>query len=186
MQVRTAAAFHWNLGTLSYFFLFTKERLTMKQSAGGATVYGSMKDSHDALHEIEQIQAWLMDPVACPTTWATLLNSECCAVSPACLPSARLPLAACLPPATNAARRPPPIAHMTTVVTVADSLPGVLRASHQSGRRTPTLAARAFFPPSRRPRGDGSRSGGRQARRASLIAAPLAPCSRRAGAVAAV
>ena len=68
-------AFNWNLGSLSYFFMFTQARLTCKKGPGGMDTYGNLKDGNDALMEMESIQAWLLDPVLCPTTWAPLLTS---------------------------------------------------------------------------------------------------------------
>jgi len=68
------AAQKWNLGSLAYFLLFTKARLTIKSSAAGREVYGNLKDGADAIREIENICEWLMDPVACPTTWPVLLT----------------------------------------------------------------------------------------------------------------
>ena len=63
------AAQKWNLGSLAYFYLFTQQRLTIKNGAGGAHVYGNLKDGADAIAEVERICDWLMDPIACPTTW---------------------------------------------------------------------------------------------------------------------
>jgi len=37
-------------------------------------VYGNLKDGADAIAEIERICDWLMDPVACPTSWPILLT----------------------------------------------------------------------------------------------------------------
>jgi len=68
------SAHRWNLGTLAYFILFTQQRLTIKTSVGGHGVYGNLKDGADAVEEIERICAWLMDPIACPTTWQVLLT----------------------------------------------------------------------------------------------------------------
>ena len=56
-------AFNWNLGSLSYFFMFTQARLTCKKGPGGMDTYGNLKDGNDALMEIESIQAWLLEPV---------------------------------------------------------------------------------------------------------------------------
>jgi hypothetical protein len=50
------------------------ERLQIKTTSGGKDVYGNLKDDVDASNSLERIQDWLMDPVACPTTWATLLS----------------------------------------------------------------------------------------------------------------
>ncbi len=50
------------------------QRLKIKTGASGRAVYGNLKDGDDALVEIERIQEWLMDPIACPTTWRTLLT----------------------------------------------------------------------------------------------------------------
>ena len=69
-----SAAHKWNLGALAYFVLFTQARLTIKKAVGGLEVYGNLKDSHDALAELERIQDWLMDPIACPTSWPVLLK----------------------------------------------------------------------------------------------------------------
>jgi len=68
------AAHKWNLGALAYFILFTQQRLTIKTGAGGSEVYGNLKDGADAIHEIERICDWLMDPIACPTSWPVLLK----------------------------------------------------------------------------------------------------------------
>jgi len=54
--------------------LLTKARLTIKTSTAGKEVYGNLKDGADAIAEIERICEWLMDPVACPTTWPLLLT----------------------------------------------------------------------------------------------------------------
>ena len=64
----------WNLASLAAFLLFTRARLTLKTSPGGTTVYGNLKDGTDAANEIETICDWLMDPIACPTTWPILLT----------------------------------------------------------------------------------------------------------------
>ena len=69
----TDAAAHWNLGSLAYFLMYINARLTMKQGAGGASVYGNLKDGASAMFEVERICAWLMDPIACATTWPVLL-----------------------------------------------------------------------------------------------------------------
>ena len=63
-----ASGHKWNLGALAYFFLFIKVRLTIRPT------YGSLKDGADAISEVERICAWLMDPIACPTTWPILLK----------------------------------------------------------------------------------------------------------------
>jgi hypothetical protein len=34
---------------------------------------GNLKDGADAVAEINNVCAWLMDPTACPTTWPTLI-----------------------------------------------------------------------------------------------------------------
>lgn len=67
------AARHWILASLATFILFAHSRFTIKTSPGGNPVYGNLKDGNDATLEIENICTWLMDPVACPTTWAPLL-----------------------------------------------------------------------------------------------------------------
>ena len=46
----------------------------MKIGAGGRECYGNLKDGADAIGEVESICAWLMDPIACPTTWPILLT----------------------------------------------------------------------------------------------------------------
>lgn len=68
------AACHWNLGSFAYFCLFADARLTIKQSTAGHAVYGNLKDGADAMIEVERICDWLMDPVACPTTFPILLT----------------------------------------------------------------------------------------------------------------
>ena len=35
---------------------------------------GNLKDGIDAATEVERICDWLMEPLACPTTWPTLLT----------------------------------------------------------------------------------------------------------------
>lgn len=62
------------MGSLAYFTLYINSRLTIKTSAGGGKCYGNLKDGADAIAEIERICAWLMDPLACPTTWPVLLK----------------------------------------------------------------------------------------------------------------
>ena len=64
----------WNLGSLSFFILFVDQRLKVKTGAGGRDVYGNLKDGADAIAEVESICEWLMDPIACPTTWHVLLT----------------------------------------------------------------------------------------------------------------
>lgn len=64
----------WNLGSLAYFLLFIMQRLQVKRGASGQDVYGNLKDGSDAIAEVERICAWLMDPIACPTTWPVLLT----------------------------------------------------------------------------------------------------------------
>ena len=49
-------------------------RLTIKRGMGNTFVYGNMKDGNDGLAEVERVCAWLMDPMACPTKWPTLLT----------------------------------------------------------------------------------------------------------------
>ena len=68
------AAQKWNLGSLAFFLLFIDQRFKVKTGTGGREVYGNLKDGADAIAEVEQICAWLMDPVACTTTWPTLLT----------------------------------------------------------------------------------------------------------------
>merc|ERR1712226_76483 len=65
------AAQKWNLGSLAYFILFTQQRLTVKTGLGGKELYGNLKEGTEATNEIERICDWLMDPIACPTTWGT-------------------------------------------------------------------------------------------------------------------
>ena len=40
----------------------------------GQEVYGNMKDTSHAAVELENIQAWLMDPIMCATDWQPLLT----------------------------------------------------------------------------------------------------------------
>ena len=47
--------------------------LVLKQGTSGKDVYGDLKDGNDAISEVELICNWLMDPIACPTTWPVLL-----------------------------------------------------------------------------------------------------------------
>lgn len=68
------SAHKWNLGSLAYFILFAQQRLTIKRGAANRDVYGNLKDGADALVEIERICDWLMNPIACPTTWPVLLT----------------------------------------------------------------------------------------------------------------
>ena len=64
----------WNLGSVAYIFLFVQMRLTIKTGAGGKGVYGNLKGGADAISGVERICAWLMDPIACPSSWQTLLD----------------------------------------------------------------------------------------------------------------
>jgi len=68
------AAHKWNLGSLAFFVLFTNQRLKMRRGASGSPAYGNLKDDHTAIYEVEKICDWLMDSVACPTTWQPLLT----------------------------------------------------------------------------------------------------------------
>lgn len=68
------AAHKWNLGSLAFFLLFTGQRLKMRRGVGGSLAYGNLKDDSTAISEVEKICEWLMDPVACPTTWQPLLT----------------------------------------------------------------------------------------------------------------
>ena len=51
----------------------SQTRLSIRVGAGGTDTYGTIANS-SAFTEIEHIQEWLMDPVACPTEWPTLLR----------------------------------------------------------------------------------------------------------------
>lgn len=64
----------WNLGSLAFFVLFTQARLTIKQAVGGSATYGNVKDDSGVGSELERICDWLMNPVACATTWQPLLT----------------------------------------------------------------------------------------------------------------
>ena len=48
------------------------ERLRIRRTADGKPVYGHMRDDIDVANCVEKICDWLMDPVACPTTWPAL------------------------------------------------------------------------------------------------------------------
>jgi len=68
------AAQKWNLGSLAFFIFFVDQRLKVKTGTGGRDVYGNLKDGADSIAEVESICEWLMDPIACPTTWHVLLT----------------------------------------------------------------------------------------------------------------
>jgi len=53
-----------NLGFLSYAIFVIETRLTLQ----GKKMYG-VYPRGDITLQLEAIQAWLMDPVRCPTTW---------------------------------------------------------------------------------------------------------------------
>ena len=125
--VPNASAFKWNLGSLSYFFLFTTARLTTKKGPGGADTYGNLKDGADALMEMETIQAWLMDPIQCPTTWPALLASARAAATRLC----------CTPPLH------PPL-HPTRALWLIEGRLTHPSCAAQFAWPTPTLEAQAF------------------------------------------
>ena len=53
--------------------LASQARLTISVGAGGTDQYGTLS-SADATSQHERVCAWLMDPIACPTTWPTLIR----------------------------------------------------------------------------------------------------------------
>jgi hypothetical protein len=57
----------------AFFVLFTNQRLKMRRGPSGSLADGNLKDDHTAIYEVEKTCDWLMDSVACPTTWQPLL-----------------------------------------------------------------------------------------------------------------
>ena len=47
--------------------------LTMSKGPNGKYLYSEFDNNKD-MTELEDIQAWLMDPILCPTSWPTLLQ----------------------------------------------------------------------------------------------------------------
>lgn len=63
----------WNLASLAWFLVYTHARLFIVRRADGSETYGKLRDDN-VLNEIERVCEWLMDPIACPTTWPVLLK----------------------------------------------------------------------------------------------------------------
>lgn len=61
-----------NLGFLSYVIYAIETKLTFRTGAMGKMLYGNMQGGDD-MAELESIQAWLMDPVQCPTVWGIMI-----------------------------------------------------------------------------------------------------------------
>lgn len=62
-----------NLGKLSTDIETINTRLAIRKNHTGTYFYPEFDNCKD-MSELENIQAWLMDPIACPTTWPTLLR----------------------------------------------------------------------------------------------------------------